>query len=221
MLFSPEKATLALKSHVLSKLPWTPFWCTCTGGESVEDNGSLKYFSYSQVILFFGSFLVVLGCCDKHNLWLIGGSHWQESRSRKIPRRNYSLFSLSFEKIKFPFLFLFSIFKIFRKQIHFSSRFVRFSNPFSFSSWFSRFSRKNSLSLLDWWDSETQISFSSRFSRCWEKILFLFSIYEIFWEQISFSSQFSRCWEKFSSRFMRFLRTILFLCSIFKIFRNK
>ena len=46
--------------------------------------------------------------------------------------------------------------------------------------WFSRFWRKISLSLLDWWDSETQISFSSRFSRCWEKILFLFSIYEIF-----------------------------------------
>ena len=51
---------------------------------------------------------------------------------------------------------------------------------FSFSSWFSRCLRKISLSLLDWWDSETQISCFSRFSRCWEKILFLFSIYEIF-----------------------------------------
>ena len=107
-------------------------------------------------------------------------SHWQESRSRKISRRNDSLFSRSLEKIKFSFLFLFSIFKIFRKKFYFSSRFVRFLNPFSFSSWFSRFLRKISLSLLDWWDSETQISFSSRFSRYLEKILFLFSIYEIF-----------------------------------------
>ena len=103
-------------------------------------------------------------------------SHWQESWSRKISRRNDSLFSLSLEKIKFSFLFLFSIFKILRKKFNFSSRFVRFLNPFSFSSWFSRFSRKISLSLLDWWDFETQISFSSRFSRCWEKILFVFSI---------------------------------------------
>ena len=107
-------------------------------------------------------------------------SHWQESRSRKISRRNDSLFSRSLEKIKFSFLFLFSIFKIFRKKFYFSSRFVRFLNPFSFSSWFSRFLRKISLSLLDWWDSETQISFSSRFSRYLEKNLFLFSIYEIF-----------------------------------------
>ena len=111
---------------------------------------------------------------------LIDCSHWQESRSRKISRRNYSLFSRSLEKTGFSFLFLFSIFKIFRKKFYFSSRFVRFLNPFSFSSWFSRFLRKISLSLLDWWDSETQISFSSRFSRYLEKILFLFSIYEIF-----------------------------------------
>ena len=87
---------------------------------------------------------------------------------------------ISLEKIKWSFLFLFSILKIFRKKFYFSSRFVRFLNPFSFSSWFSRFLRKISLSLLDWWDSETQISFSSRFSRYLEKILFLFSIYEIF-----------------------------------------
>ena len=107
-------------------------------------------------------------------------SHWQESQSRKISRRNYSLFSRSLKKNEFSFLFLFSIFKIFRKKFHFPSRFVRFLNPFSFSSWFSRFWRKISLSLLDWWDSETQISFSSRFSRYLEKILFLFSIYEIF-----------------------------------------
>ena len=44
-----------------------------------------------------------------------GSSHWQESRSREISRRNDSLFSLSLEKIKFSFPFLFSIFKIFRK----------------------------------------------------------------------------------------------------------
>ena len=107
-------------------------------------------------------------------------SHWQESRSRKISRRNDSLFSRSLEKIKFSFLFLFSIFKIFRKKFYFSSRFVRFLKPFSFYSWFSRFFRKKSLSLLDWWDSETQISFSSRFSRFLKKILFLFSIFNIF-----------------------------------------
>ena len=106
--------------------------------------------------------------------------HWQESRSRKISRRNDSIFSRSLEKIGFSFLFLFSIFKIFRKNFYFSSRFMRFFNPFSFSFQFSRCLRKNSLSLLDWWDSETQISFSSRFSRFWEKFLLLFSISEIF-----------------------------------------
>ena len=52
-------------------------------------------------------------------------SHWQESRSRKISRRNDSLFSRSLEKTDFSFLFLFSTFKIFRK---------------------------NSISLLDLWD---------------------------------------------------------------------
>ena len=57
---------------------------------------------------------------------------------------------------------------------------MRLLNPFSFSSLFSIFLRKNSLSLLGWWDSEKQISFSSRFSRFWEKFLLLFSIYEQF-----------------------------------------
>ena len=111
--------------------------------------------------------------------------HWQESQSRKIWRRNDSIFSRSLEKIGFSFLFLFSIFKIFRKNFYFSSRFMRFFNPFSFSFQFSRCLRKNSLSLLHWWDSETQISLSSRFSR--------------FWEKISFSSQ-----------FLRFLKTRFF-----------
>ena len=46
-----------------------------------------------------------------------GCSHWQESRSRKISRRNDFLFSRSLEKIKFSFLFLFSIFKNFRNSI--------------------------------------------------------------------------------------------------------
>ena len=110
--------------------------------------------------------------------------HWQESRSRKISRRNDSIFSRSLEKIEFSFLFLFSIFKIVRKKFYFSSRFMRLLNLFSFSSLFSRFLRKKSLSLLDWWDSETQISFSSRFSRFWEKFLLLFSISEIFKNKI-------------------------------------
>ena len=117
--------------------------------------------------------------------WLVQSvRHWQESRSRKISRRNDSIFSRSLEKIGFSFLFLFSIFKIFRKNFYFSSRFMRFFNPFSFSFQFSRCLRKNSLSLLDWWDSETQISFSSRFSRFWEKFLLLFSISEIFKNKI-------------------------------------
>ena len=119
-------------------------------------------------------------------------SHWQESRSRNISRRNDSIFPRSLEKIEFSLLFLFSIFKIFRKKFYFSSRFMRLLNPFSFSSRFSRFLRKNSLSLLDWWDSETQISFSSQFSRFWEDFPFLFSIYEIFKKQFSFSSRISR-----------------------------
>ena len=127
--------------------------------------------------------------CVSHNLWppqikTASSSHWQESRSRKISRRNDSIFSRSLEKIAFSFLFLFSIFKIFRKNFYFSSRFMRFFNPFSFSFQFSRCLRKNSLSLLDWWDSETQISFSSRFSRFWEKFLLLFSISEIFKNKI-------------------------------------
>ena len=63
-------------------------------------------------------------------------SHWQESRSRKISRRNDSLFSRSLEKTDFSFLFLFSIFKIFRKKFNFSSWFVRFLKLFSFCSWF-------------------------------------------------------------------------------------
>ena len=70
-------------------------------------------------------------------------SHWQESRSRNISRRNDSIFPRSLEKIEFSLLFLFSIFKIFRKEFYFSSRFMIFLNPFSF------FLRKNSLSLLD------------------------------------------------------------------------
>ena len=54
------------------------------------------------------------------------GSHWQESRSRKISRRNDSLISRSLEKTGFTFFFLFSIFKTFRKKLYFSSWFVRF-----------------------------------------------------------------------------------------------
>ena len=108
--------------------------------------------------------------CVSHNLWppqikTASSSHWQESRSRKISRRNDSIFSRSLEKIGFSFLFLFLIVKIFRNLFYFSSRFMRFFNPFSFSFQFSRFLRKILMSLLDWWDSETQISFSSRFSR--------------------------------------------------------
>ena len=147
----------------------------------------LQIFPYGQVNKLFqmdhsviSPSLIVLLTNAEVLIWGQQLSHWQESRSQKISRTNDSLFSRSLEKNEFSFLFLFSIFKIFRKKFYFSSRFVRFLNPFSFSSWFSRFLRKISLSLLDWWDSETQISFSSRFSRYLEKILFLFSIYEIF-----------------------------------------
>ena len=110
---------------------------------------------------------------------LVQVSHWQESLSQKILRRNYSIFSRSLEKIGFSFLFLFLIFKIFKNLFYLSSQFMRIFNPFSVSFQFSRSLRKNSRSLLDWWDSETQILFSSRFSRFWEKILLLFSISKI------------------------------------------
>ena len=122
-------------------------------------------------------------CSSYHDRWLkydLWSRHWQESRSRKISRRNDSIFSRSLEKIKFSLLFLFSIFKIVSKKIYFSSRFMRLLNPFYFCFLFSRFFRKNSLSLLGWWDSETQILFSSRFSRFWENFLLFCSIHEIF-----------------------------------------
>ena len=96
-------------------------------------------------------------------------SHWQESRSRKISRRNYSIISLSLEIIEFSVLFLVSIFKMLRKKISFSSRFMRFFKPFSFSSRFSRFLRK---------------------------MLFLFSIYEILKQDSISLLEFSRFWEK-------------------------
>ena len=124
-------------------------------------------------------------------------SHWQESRSRKISRRNDSIISLSLEKMEFSVLFLVSIFKMLRKKFSFSSRFMRFFEQFSFSSRFSRFLRK---------------------------ILFCFSIYEIpkqdslslllfsrFWEgKISFSSRLMRFfkWFSFSTQFSRFLEII-------------
>ena len=62
--------------------------------------------------------------CVSHNLWppqikTASSSHWQESRSRKISRRNDSIFSRSLEKIGFLFLFLFLIFKIFRNLFYF------------------------------------------------------------------------------------------------------
>ena len=79
----------------------------------------------------------------------------------KISRRNDSCFSLSSWRIVFSFLFLFSIFKIFRQQISFFSRFARFLNQFSFSSRFSRLWRQKSLSTLDSWDSVLCFSFSS------------------------------------------------------------
>ena len=53
-------------------------------------------------------------------------SHWQESRSRKISRRNDSIISLSLEKMEFSVLFLVSIFKMLRKKFSFSSWFMRF-----------------------------------------------------------------------------------------------
>ena len=62
--------------------------------------------------------------CVSHNLWppqikTASSSHWQESRSRKISRRNDSIFSRSLEKIGFLFLFLFLIFKSFRNLFYF------------------------------------------------------------------------------------------------------
>ena len=118
-------------------------------------------------------------------------SHWQESRSRKISRRNDSIISLSLEKIEFSVLFLVSIFKMLRKKFSFSSRFMRFFKPFSFSSRFSRFVRK---------------------------ILFLFSIYEILKQDSLSLLEFSRFLEKnlFLFSFDDIFKTIPFLFSIFQ-----
>ena len=86
----------------------------------------------------------IFRCCPR-------ASHWQESQSQEISKRNDSYSSLSSWRIVFSFLFLFSIFKILRHKFSFSSRFVRFLKQFSFSSRFSRLWRQKSLSTLDLW----------------------------------------------------------------------
>ena len=79
----------------------------------------------------------------------------------KILRRNDSCFSLSSWRIVFSFLFLFSIFKIFRQQISFFSRFARFLKSILFL--FSIFKIV-----------KTKVSFYSRFMRLCSLFLFLF-----------------------------------------------
>ena len=79
----------------------------------------------------------------------------------KISRRNDSCFSLSSWRIVFSFLFLFSIFKIFRQQISFFSRFARFLKSILFL--FSIFKIV-----------KTKVSFYSRFMRLCSLFLFLF-----------------------------------------------
>ena len=79
----------------------------------------------------------------------------------KISRRNDSYFSLSSWRIVFSFLFLFSIFKIFRQQISFFSRFARFLKSILFL--FSIFKIV-----------KTKVSFYSRFMRLCSLFLFLF-----------------------------------------------
>ena len=115
-----------------------------------------------------------------HNRVRGGGSshcmHWQESRSRKISRRNYSFFSRSLGKTEFSFLFLFSISKIFRKIILFVFLICEIFKAILFLFLIFKIFKKKSLSPPDWWDSETQFFF---FFFILRKTLFLFSIYEI------------------------------------------
>ena len=93
----------------------------------------------------------------------------------KISRRNDSYFSLSSRRIVFSFLFLFSIFKIFRLKISFFSWFARLLNQFSFSSQFSRLWNQKSLPTLDSWDSVLCFSFSSCEIFLTQNYLFLFT----------------------------------------------
>ena len=94
----------------------------------------------------------------------------------KISRRNDSCFSLSSWRIVFSFLFLFSIFKIFRQQISFFSRFARFLKSILFL--FSIFKIV-----------KTKVSFYSRFMRLCSLFLFLFlwEMLHIFGEKYAFS----------------------------------
>ena len=94
----------------------------------------------------------------------------------KFSRRNDSYFSLSSWRIVFSFLFLFSIFKIFRQQISFFSRFARFLKSILFL--FSIFKIV-----------KTKVSFYSRFMRLCSLFLFLFlwEMLHIFGEKYAFS----------------------------------
>ena len=78
-----------------------------------------------------------------------------------------SLSCLDFQDVEKKILFLFSIYEIFQTILFLFSIFKIF--------------KKNSLSFLDLWDSETRFSFSSRiFKILREKNLFLFLFNEIF-----------------------------------------
>ena len=80
---------------------------------------------------------------------------------KKISRSNDSYFSLSSWRIVFSFPFLFSIFKILRPKFSFSSQFVRFFKKNSLSLLNFQDSEEQILFLLDLWDSLLCFSFSS------------------------------------------------------------
>ena len=89
-------------------------------------------------------------------------SHWQESRSQKILRRNDLIISLSLEKMEFSVLFLVSIFKMLRKKILFLFSIYEIFQTILFLFSIFKIFKKNSLSFLNFWDSKTRFSFSSR-----------------------------------------------------------
>ena len=103
-------------------------------------------------------------------------SLWQESRSREkslekwliffsLGLENWICISLSlldFQEFENQILFLFSNFKIFKKNFSFSSRFMRFWRKKSLSLLdFQDLNRKISLSPLDVWDFTHNFSFTS------------------------------------------------------------
>ena len=141
--------------NLFGTLFWNTFWYTSFGTLFVT---SYIKFDILEVPSFSASTIgSVVNFVSHANSSVIDKSLDLE----KISRRNYSCFSLSSWRIVFSFLFLFSIFKIFRQQIFFLSRFARFLKSILFL--FSIFKIV-----------KTKVSFYSRFMRLCSLFLFLF-----------------------------------------------